>query len=143
MRQATTGDIVRVHYTGTLDDGSQFDTSVGRTPIEVRIGSGQVIPGFEEALVGMTEGDTKSVTLDPGQAYGPHHDQLVHVVERERIPPEIDLEVGTVLQAADAGGNQLRLQVVDLADDTVTVDANHPLAGKALTFELELVEFVA
>jgi peptidylprolyl isomerase len=142
MRQATTGDTVRVHYTGTLADGTEFDSSSERDPIEVTIGSGQVIPGFEDALVGMTTGDKKSVTLDPDDAYGPHNPQLVQIVERDRIPAEIDLDVGTALQASDASGNQIRLVVVDLSDENVTLDANHPLAGKALTFDLKLVDFV-
>jgi peptidylprolyl isomerase len=142
MRQATTGDTLRVHYTGTLADGTEFDSSTSRDPLVVTIGEGQVIPGFEDALVGMAEGESKSVTLPPEDAYGPHHDQLVHTVERTRIPETIDLEVGTVLQAADPSGNQLRLQVVEFSDDTVTLDANHPLAGKALTFDLQLVGFV-
>lgn len=142
MRQATTGDTVHVHYRGTLDDGSEFDNSAGREPIEVTIGNGQIIPGFENALMGMAEGDTKSVTLPPEDAYGPTDPGLVHVVERDRIPDEVDLAVGAVLQAADASGNQIRLQVVEFSDDNVTLDANHPLAGKALTFELQLVGFI-
>ena len=142
MRQATTGDTVHVHYRGTLDDGSEFDNSAGREPIEVTIGNGQVIPGFENALMGMAEGDTKSVTLAPEDAYGPTNPDLLHVVERDRIPDEVDLAVGAVLQAADANGNEIRLQVVEFSDDNVTLDANHPLAGKALTFELQLVGFV-
>lgn len=142
MRQAATGDTVRVHYTGTLADGTEFDSSDGGEPLEVTIGGRQVISGFEDALVGMAEGDTKSVTLEPAEAYGPQDPQLVHVVERERIPAEIDLAVGTVLQASDASGNQVRLHVVELGEDDVTLDANHPLAGKALTFDLTLVGFV-
>ena len=142
MRQATNGDTVRVHYRGTLNDGTEFDSSAGRDPIELTIGSGQVIPGFEAALMGMAEGDVKSVTLEAEDAYGPQIPELVHVVERTRIPPEVQLDIGTVLQAADASGNQVRLLVVELGDDNVTLDANHPLAGKALTFELQLVGFV-
>jgi peptidylprolyl isomerase len=142
MRQVTNGDTVRVHYTGTFDDGSQFDSSAGREPIEVTIGTGQVIPGFENALVGMAEGDAKSVTLEPEHAYGDSDDRLVQVVERTRIPAEIDLDVGGVLQASDSAGNPMRLTVVEFDDDSVTLDANHPLAGKTLTFELQLVGFV-
>lgn len=141
-KQAANGDTVRVHYTGTLADGTEFDTSVGRDPIELTLGGGMVIPGFENALEGMTPGDTKSVTLEPMDAYGPHDARLVQEVERERIPAEIDLQVGTGLQTSDGSGNTINLTVVALADDTVTVDANHPLAGKDLTFDLELVEVV-
>ena len=142
MRQAAIGDTVRVHYVGTLADGTEFDSSAQGGPIEVTLGGGQVIAGFENAILGMAEGDKKSVTMEPEDAYGPHNHQLVHVVERERIPDEIDLEVGTAIQASDASGQQLRLLVVDLDADSVTLDANHPLAGKALTFGLELVGFV-
>ena len=143
MRQVSTGDTVRVHYTGTLADGTEFDSSVGREPIEFVIGSGQVIPGFENALVGMAEGDKKNVTLEPSDAYGPHDPQLIQIVERTRIPAEVELDVGTVLQASDPGGNHVHLTVVELSDENATLDANHPLAGKALIFELELVELVA
>ena len=142
MRQATIGDTVQVHYMGTLADGTVFDSSAERGPIEVTIGSGQVPPGFEDALVGMAEGDTKSVTLEPKDAYGPHDPQLVHIVERASIPAEIDLDVGTAIKASDASGNPIRLLVVELSDKNVTLDSNHLLAGKALTFELKLVEFV-
>jgi len=141
MRQVTNGDTVRVHYTGTFDDGSQFDSSAGRDPIEVTVGTGQVIPGFENALVGMAEGDAKSVTLEPEHAYGDADDRLVQVVERSRIPADINLGVGDVLQASDSAGNPMRLTVVEFDDDSVTLDANHPLAGKSLTFELQLVGF--
>lgn len=137
MRQATSGDTVRVHYTGTLDDGSEFDSSVGREPLEFTLGSGQVIPGFDNAVTGMATGDTKTVTMPPDDAYGTSNPDLVQVVERERIPTNIDLEVGMLLSA----GSQ-RLQVTAFDDDSVTLDANHPLAGKALTFALELVAIV-
>lgn len=143
MRQATNGDTVHVHYTGTLDDGTVFDSSADRTPLEVTLGAGQIISGFEEALLGMTEGDKKSVTLAPEDAYGAHNPQLVHQVERARIPSEIALEPGTVLQAEDSNGNHLQFTVVALNEENVTLDANHPLAGKALTFAMELVAFAA
>jgi peptidylprolyl isomerase len=106
------------------------------------LGGGMVIPGFENALVGMTEGDTKSVTVEPIDAYGPHDARLVQMVGRDRIPDEIDLQVGTGLQTSDESGNTIHLMVIDLDDENVTVDANHPLAGKSLNFDLELVEFV-
>lgn len=141
-KQAANGDTVRVHYTGTLADGTEFDSSVGRDPIELTLGTGMVIPGFEDALMGMAQGDNKSITLEPTEAYGPHDARLVQEVERERIPAEIDLQIGTGLQTSDGGGNTINLMVVGLEEDKVTVDANHPLAGKALTFDLELVELV-
>lgn len=142
MKQAATGDTVHVHYTGTLDDGTVFDSSKGREPLEVTIGGGLVIPGFDNALQGMAVGETKSVTLPPEEAYGDHHEQLVHSVERERIPAEVTLELGNMLQAADNSGNEIQLRIVGLDDASVTLDANHPLAGQALTFELSLVQIV-
>lgn len=142
MRQAKSGDKVRVHYTGTLSDGTQFDTSAQRGPLEVSLGIGEVVPGFENAVMGMTEGESKTVTIDPGEAYGQRNPELVHVVERERLPPEIDIQVGATLQASDGEGNVLRLVVVEFDDESVTMDGNHPLAGQALTFELTLVDFV-
>lgn len=141
MRQATTGDTVHVHYTGTLDDGSIFDSSADRAPLEVTLGNGQVIPGFEEALMGMVEGGTKSVTLEPENAYGPHNPQLIQTVQRAQIPAEIALEPGVALQAEDESGNQIQFTVMELDDEIVTLDANHPLAGQALTFAVELVGF--
>ena len=140
MAQATTGDTVHVHYRGTLDDGTEFDNSAGREPLQVTLGQGQVIPGFENALIGMSEGDSKTVTLPPGEAYGESNPSLVHVVERSQIPSEIPLEVGGSLTATNQNGGQMQLTVVALADDKVTLDANHPLAGKALTFELTLAK---
>lgn len=142
MRQAKTGDTVRVHYTGTLADGTEFESSVQREPIEITIGDGQVFPGFEEALVGMAEADTKTVTLEAENACGPRIPELVHSVERTLIPAEIDLQIGTELQATGPDGNHMRVVVIALSDDSVTLDANHPLAGEALTFNLQLVGFV-
>ena len=139
MSQAKSGDTVKVHYKGTLEDGSEFDSSAEQDPIEVTIGDGLVIPGFEKALIGMAPGETKTVTLPAEEAYGPHVADNVHEIERSRIPPEIDLEVGIVLHASGPSGETVRMTVTGLTDSTVTLDANHPLAGRALTFELELV----
>jgi len=140
-RQAKPGDKVSVHYAGKLANGAQFDSSSERGPIEVQIGTGQLIKGIDNALVDMTAGDTKSVTVEPDEGYGAHKPELVHVVERQRLPAKIDLRVGTQLQATDPQGNQLRLNVVEIGDNKVTLDANHPLAGKSLVFEIKLVEF--
>ena len=141
MRQAAIGDTVRVHYRGTLEDGSEFDSSAGRDPLEFTLGGGQIIPGFEQAVVGMAEGESKSVTLQPDDAYGQMRPELIHAVGRDQIPPEVELHVGAELSATDAEGNQTRLVVVELSDEHVTLDANHPLAGAALTFELQLDGF--
>ncbi len=139
MSQAKSGDTVTVHYKGTLEDGSEFDSSFDQDPIEVTIGSGRVIPGFEKALIGMAPGETKTVTLPAEEAYGPHLPDNVHEIDRGRIPPEIDLQVGIVLHASGPSGETIRMTVTDLSETTVTLDANHPLAGHDLTFELQLV----
>jgi peptidylprolyl isomerase len=142
MTQATTGDTVLFHYTGSLTDGTVFDSSEGRDPLRVTLGSGQVIRGVDDALVGMAPGEEKSVMLVPEEAYGPRRPELLHEVDRDTIPPELDLAVGRQLEGRDTGGQRLRLTVVDLAEDKVTLDANHPLAGRDLKFDLQLVEIV-
>lgn len=142
MTQVKSGDTVRIHYTGKLDDGTQFDSSAGREPLEFELGSGQVIPGFDEAVEGMTVGDTKSVRLEPTEAYGDRHEQLVQEVPRSALPDEISPEVGMALQSQSPEGQVTRLTVTAVTEESVTVDANHPLAGQALSFELELVEIV-
>ncbi len=136
------GDSVRVHYTGTLDDGTKFESSTESEPIEITIGSGQFFPELESALVGMAEGDTKRVTLEPENAYGAYDPQLTINVGRDTIPAEIKLELGTVLEAKNEKGDLTPVKVVEFSDKNVTFDFNHPLAGEALTFELTLVEIV-
>ncbi len=142
MRQATSGDSVRVYYTGTLDDGTEFDSSIESEPIELTIGSGQFFPELESALVGMAKGDTKKVTLKPENAFGAYDPQLIENVERELIPPEVKLEIGTVLEVKNESGDLTPVKVVEISDEKVTIDTNHPLAGESLTFELTLVDFV-
>jgi peptidylprolyl isomerase len=142
MRNAMVGDTVRVHYVGRFADGTEFDSSAARGPIEVTIGGGQVIRGFENALVGIAEGETKHVTLQPKDAYGTHDPRLIHTVGRDEIPPQVALKVAAELQATNADGHEIRLRVIELNDDNVTLDANHPLAGKTLTFELGLVDII-
>jgi FKBP-type peptidyl-prolyl cis-trans isomerase 2 len=137
------GQTVKVHYTGILDDGTQFDSSAGREPLEFTLGEGQVIPGFEQALAEMVEGESRTVHIPPDQAYGEHQPELVQQVDRAQIPAEIELAVGVQLQAQGPEGQVFRLVVTELAESSVTLDGNHPLAGKALTFELELVEIAA
>jgi len=142
MSQAKSGDTVRVHYTGTLNDGSRFDSSEGRDPLEFTIGGGQVIPGFDEAVTGMVVGDAKSVTIPADQAYGPRVDEAVQSVPRDAIPAEIEIEEGMQLQAAAPDGQPVVVTVVSFDEESVTLDGNHPLAGQDLTFALELVEIV-
>ena len=140
--QATTGDTVLFHYTGSLRDGTVFDSSSGRDPLRVTLGSGQVIRGVDDALTGMAPGQEKTVTIAAEEAYGPHRPELLHEVERAAIPPEVDLEIGQQLEGRDTSGQSLRLTVVEVADNMVTLDANHPLAGQDLRFDLQLVEIV-
>lgn len=143
MSSPQLGQTVKVHYTGTLEDGTQFDSSAGREPLEFTLGQGQVIPGFEQALEQMTVGETKTINIPADQAYGPHQPELVQKVEREQIPAEIELALGVQLQAQGPDGQVFRLVVIELDETSATLDGNHPLAGKALTFELELVEIAA
>lgn len=142
MAQATTGDTVRVHYTGTLHDGTTFDTSEGREPLEFTVGDGQVIPGFEQAVAGMEPGDTKTVEISADQAYGPKRDEMMLNVSPDQFPEGMDPEVGQQLQLSQPDGQTVVVRVTDVADDAVTLDANHPLAGEDLTFEIELAEIV-
>ena len=142
MTQAKSGDTVRIHYTGTLDDGTQFDSSAGRDPLEFALGGGQVIPGFDNAVDGMTVGDSKTVTIPPEEAYGQRHEQLVQQVSRSALPDEIEPAVGMQLQSQSPEGQVMMLVVTEVEEEAITVDANHPLAGQALTFDIELVEIV-
>lgn len=141
MAEAKNGDTVRIHYTGTLEDGSVFDSSEGQEPLEFTLGSGEVIPGFEAAIQGMQPGDKKEVTVVSDEAYGEHRSDWVLEVGREDFPTNIEPEVGQQLQLSQ-GGQSFVVTVTDVSDASVTLDANHPLAGKDLTFELELVEIV-
>lgn len=138
MQSARSGDTVRVHYTGKLDDGSVFDTSAGRDPLEFTVGSGQVIPGFDEAVSGMAPGQERSVTIPAAQAYGERREDLVLVVERSQLPPDLAPEVGQQLQLSQEG-RAFAVTVADMNPDSITLDANHPLAGENLTFDLHLV----
>lgn len=140
MSKARTGDVVRVHYTGTLDDGSTFDSSRGREPLEFTLGNGEVVPGFDAAVLGMAIGEVKTVTLEPEDAYGEHHDERMMQVPRSALPADVTPEPGMELQAEAPNGEVIALVVVEADDVQVTLDANHPLAGEALTFEIELVE---
>jgi FKBP-type peptidyl-prolyl cis-trans isomerase 2 len=139
MSAAKSGDTVKVHYTGTLNDGTEFDTSRTRDPLEFTIDSGQVIAGFNEAITGMSVGDSKSVTIPANQAYGARNPEMVQDVPRTAIPTDIDLQKGMILSARSPEGQNLNFKVVAFNDEKVTVDGNHPLAGEDLTFQLELV----
>lgn len=140
-RAAKHGDTVRVHYKGTLDDGSEFDNSAGREPLEFRLGTGQVISGFERTVAGMTVGESRTARLNPADAYGTHRAELVLALPRAQFPEGLEPQVGQQLELEGDGG-RTPVVITEVAADTVTLDANHPLAGEALTFELELVEIV-
>ncbi|MFM1816273.1 MAG: hypothetical protein RLZ98_2968 [Pseudomonadota bacterium] len=140
MSEAKQGDTVRIHYTGTFNDGTEFDSSAGRDPLEFEIGAGRIIPGLEREIVGMQVGDTKTVNVAAADAYGPHHPEGVQDVPLSDLPPNLDLSKGARLEAQSQEGERMLLTVVGLTDETVTLDANHPLAGKDLTFQVELVE---
>ena len=140
MSQAKTGDTVKIHYTGTLDDGTQFDSSAGRDPLEFTLGSGQVIPGFDKAVEGMAVGDEKTVNIQPEDAYGPRNDQMVQEVPKSALPDDLEPEAGMGLLARGQDGQVLNLTVVAVGDDSITVDGNHPLAGQNLNFDIQLVD---
>lgn len=139
MTQVKTGDKVRLHYTGTLKNGDTFDSSEGRDPLEFTVGSGQIIPGLDAAIPGMEVGDKKVVEVPADDAYGQPHPNASQDVPRSEIPDSIPLEVGIQLQMQAPDGQAIPVRVVGLTDDTVTLDANHPLAGQDLTFAIELV----
>ena len=134
------GTTVRVHYRGTLDDDSEFDSSAGRDPLEFTIGSGQVIPGFEQAVGDLAVGEKTTVRIEAEEAYGPRHDEAVQRIPRDAFPEEPPVGVMVELQAPD--GRTLAATVTEIAEDAIELDFNHPLAGEALTFELELVDTV-
>lgn len=140
MTEAQQGNTVKVHYTGKLDDGTVFDSSAGGQPLEFTIGQGQMIPGFEQGVVGMEEGEQRTVIIAADQAYGVHRPEGVFEIDRSEIPASIPLEVGMRLQASSANGAPAQMTVVELSEDKVKLDANHPLAGKDLTFDIEVVE---
>ena len=137
MTQAKAGDTVAIHYTGTLADGSQFDSSEGRDPLRFTLGSGRIIAGLDAAITGMSQGEKKSAAAE---AYGDHRPEAVQAVPRAQIPAEIPLEVGGGLQVQTPDGQTIPVTVTSVTDEEVTLDANHPLAGNDLTFAVELVE---
>jgi peptidylprolyl isomerase len=140
MVQAKPGDTVKIHYTGKLDDGTVFDSSVNREPLEFTLSGGQVIPGFDEAVLGMSPGESKTQKIPMDQAYGPHRDEMVLEISRQQIPPELEPEVGQQLQVQQENGQTIPVFVTEVTESNVTLDANHPLAGEDLTFDIQLVE---
>ncbi|MCC5999772.1 MAG: peptidylprolyl isomerase [Pararhodobacter sp.] len=139
MTQAKTGDTVHFHYTGTLDDGTVFDSSEGREPLSFTLGSGQIIPGLDAAIDGMSVGERKTVTIGADQAYGAYQPEARQAIPRDQIPAHIPLDPGTQLQMQAQDGQAIPVVVADVNETTVVLDANHPLAGKDLTFAVEVV----
>ena len=140
MTQAKQGDTVKIHYTGRLNDASVFDSSDGREPLQFTIGNGQVILGFEEAVTGMQTGEKKTVEIPCDKAYGDRNPSMVMVVDRKHVPVDIDPEVGQRVQMGSPSGELVTVKVVEMDDENITLDANPPLAGEDLTFDIELVE---
>ncbi|MCG8341217.1 MAG: peptidylprolyl isomerase [Chlorobiales bacterium] len=142
MPEAKQGDTVKVHYTGKLDDGSIFDTSAEREPFEFTVGTGAVIPGFEQAVIGLQPGESTETTIGADNAYGPRSADLVTEVKREQLPPDLEVSVGQQLQVSMQNGQTAVVLVTDVTDASIIIDANHPLAGQNLSFSIELVEIV-
>ena len=139
MKQAQRGDTVRVHYTGTLSNGMPFDSSVGREPLEFTLGEGSVIAGFDDAVTGMTVGQIKTVVIPAGEAYGARREEMMLTIPRSQVPPNMTPEVGQQLTLG-RGAEAVDVTVKEVTPEAVVLDANHPLAGEDLTFELALVE---
>ena len=140
MAATKKGDNVKVHYTGKLDDGTVFDSSKGGEPLAFAIGTGQVIPGFDEGVVGMKVGESKTLHIPVEKAYGERKDELIIQAPIEQVPPDLNPELGMRLEMGGVNGEILRVVVAEITETHITLDANPPLAGKDLTFEIELVE---
>lgn len=140
MAKADSGDTVKVHYTGTLADRTVFDTSADREPLEITLGRGEIIPGFEEAVIGMEPGESRTTTIPPEKAYGERRDEMVLQVERNQLAEDIEPRVGERYRIQGSPGGEMAVRVTEVTDTHVTLDGNHPLAGQELTFEIELVE---
>ena len=142
MVQANNGDTVQIHYSGKLKDGTEFDSSAGRDPLQITIGENTLMPKLEEAIVGMGLGDKKTVDVAAVDAFGPRQPDAVQKVERSAIPDDVNLTVGNRLEAVTQDGQTMILTVMEVDDATVTLDSNHPLAGEDLVFDIELVAIV-
>ena len=140
MAQVKSGDKIKVHYHGKLTSGETFDSSAGREPLEFEVGSGQVIPGFDDGVTGMAVGEKKTINIPFAEAYGPRNPEMVIEMPKERFPADMELEVGMPLGMSDQNGQQFQVTVVEIKEEVVMLDANHPLAGQDLIFDLELVE---
>ena len=142
MIHAKNGDTVKVHYTGKFDDGTEFASSLNNDPLQFTIGKGQVIPGLELAVMGMSPGEVKTAQVLADQAYGLYQKSKVVEVNRNRFPSDLELQIGTVLRMRKAGGEKIKRIVTTVSETSITLDANHPLAGEDLTFDLQLIDIV-
>jgi FKBP-type peptidyl-prolyl cis-trans isomerase 2 len=143
MNKVKKGDTVKVHYTGSLVNGQVFDSSQGKEPLEFTVGAGEVIGGFENAVIGMGVGESKTEHIQSQNAYGPRREELQLEVERSKLPPSLELEVGQMLGIESQAGEVTRVTVAGVNDQSVTLDANHPLSGKDLKFDIQVVEILA
>ena len=137
--KAENGSTVKVHYTGTLEDGTVFDSSEGREPLQFTVGSGEVIPGFDTAVAGLEAGESRTTTIPADEAYGPHHPDRIIEVSRDGMPSDFKPSIGDVVQLKDPKGQPLQATVEEVNESVVKFDANHPLAGKDLTFEIKIM----
>ena len=140
MAKVKKGDSVKVHYTGKLKDGTVFDTSDNKEPLEFKVGEGKLIKGFEAAVVGMEPGESKTIQIPADKAYGPHHPEMVMTIDRKEVPSTITPKVDQMLQVRQKDGKTFAVKVTEVSEETLTLDANHPLAGKDLTFDISLAE---
>jgi FKBP-type peptidyl-prolyl cis-trans isomerase 2 len=142
MQEAKSGDKVKVHYHGKLTSGETFDSSEGRAPLEFEVGSGSVIKGFDEGVTGMKVGEKKTINIPADEAYGPKNPEMLVEMPKDRFPTDMEIEVGMPLMMSDGSGQNFQVVVTDIKEDSVMLDANHPLAGEELIFDIELVEIV-
>jgi peptidylprolyl isomerase len=142
MAKVKMGDTVKVHYTGKLDDGTVFDTSINSEPLQFKIGEGQLIPDFEQAVIGMNPGESKTFQIPSDNAYGPPQEDLVKVVKRSEFPPDLEPRIDQRLQVRQSDGQTFAVTVTAITEEEVTLDGNHPLAGQDLTFDIQLAEIV-
>ena len=141
MAAAQSGDKVKVHYTGKFEDGTVFDSSVGQSPLEFELGKGQVISGFDEAVIGMETGQSKEVKIPPEKAYGERRDELIIKVDKDKLPAGMEPKIGQTLSANHSGDDsKIEFRVIEIEETTLTLDANHALAGMELVFTIELLE---
>jgi len=136
------GDTIRVHYRGKLEDGKEFDSSLNREPVQFEVGAGNVIRGFEDAVIGLEQGEKKTVEVPPERAYGNRDDSLVIEMPQKSVPEEITPEVGMRLQLVNQKGQAVPVMITEVLEESIRLDANHPLAGKTLVFDIELVEII-